>query len=106
MVALFIGTLGIAALTTSQQASADKVGPKPDEDKVKQGAMGEYFSKDGRDVYYGEDTSGEEFGQSVQNYARPGDRLGSHESFGLDNAGENFAYYASGECHDDDDDCE
>jgi hypothetical protein len=37
--------------TTIQQASADKVGPKPGENNVDQGALGEYFSKDGRDYY-------------------------------------------------------
>jgi hypothetical protein len=75
-----------------------------DEDNVKQGAMGEYFSKDGREAYGG--TSGQEHGEAVQNYARPGDHEGDHESLGVDNLRENFAFYASGECHDDDDVCE
>jgi hypothetical protein len=104
--ALLVGAVGVLS-GTAQQALADKVGPKPDEDKVKQGAMGEYFSKDGREAYGGEDPpTGEEFGQSVQNFARPGDQDFGHEDFGLDNLGENFAFYASGECHDDDDVCE
>jgi hypothetical protein len=99
MVALSVGALGIAALTTSQQALADKAAH---DDRVKQGGLGEYFSEDGRDVYYG-GASGEEFGESVQNYARPGDHEGGHETFeGVDNAGENFAYYANGECRDGD----
>jgi hypothetical protein len=101
--AFLVGAVGILS-GTAQQALADKVGPN-DEDNVKQGGMGEFFSKDGKDVYYGS-PSGNEFGQSVQNFARPGDQEGGHEDFGLDNAGENFGFYASGECHDDDDVCE
>jgi hypothetical protein len=87
MAALLVGEVGILSGTT-QQALADKVGPHPDEDNVKQGAMGEYFSKDGREAYGG--TSGQEHGEAVQNYARPGDHEGGHESFGVDNLGENF----------------
>ena len=52
MAALLVGEVGILSGTT-QQALADKVGPHPDEDNVKQGAMGEYFSKDGREAYGG-----------------------------------------------------
>ena len=53
-----------------------------------------------------EEQAGQEHGEAVQNYARPGDHEGGHESFGVDNLGENFAFYASGECHDEDDVCE
>ena len=82
---------------TAQQALADKVGPKgADEDNVKQGALGEFQSKEGRDYYYEPDISGRDLGQAVQNYARPGDREGSHESFDVRNLGDNFAYYAIG----------
>ena len=44
MAALLVGEVGILSSTT-QQALADKVGPHLDEDNVKQGAMGEYFSQ-------------------------------------------------------------
>ena len=105
MAALLIGALGVAVSSTAQQALADKVGPNGErEDNVKQGAIGEFNSRDGRDYYAdeqigGETTSGQEFGQARQNYARPGDQEFGHESFGLDNSGSNYGYYGSGECH-------
>jgi hypothetical protein len=81
------------------------------EDNVKQGALGEFFSKDGRDFYTdgeldGVGQSGREHGEQTQTFARPGDHPGGHESFPLDGAGgglnslgENFAFYGSGTCH-------
>jgi hypothetical protein len=108
--ALLIGALGVAVSSIAQQALADKVGPNPEtENNVKQGALGEFFSKEGRDYYAdgqvgGATTSGREHGQATQNYARPGDHVGGHETFplenpgGVNNLGENYAYYASGEC--------
>jgi hypothetical protein len=102
VIAAILATIGIS--TIAQPALADKVGPHPDEDRVKQGAIGEYVSKEGREAYGG--STGREQGDAIQNYARPGDREGSHESFGVDNLGENFSFYASGECHDDDGVCE
>jgi hypothetical protein len=115
-----IAILAVAAIlvttvvmtTTIQKASADKVGPHGDaEDNVKQGALGEFFSKDGRDFYTdgeldGVGQSGREHGEQTQTFARPGDHPGGHESFPLDGAGgglnslgENFAFYGSGTCH-------
>lgn len=84
---------------------ADKVGPKgEEEDNVKQGAIGEFYSKEGRDYYAdgqvgGATTSGQEYGKQRSTYAQPGDQEGGHESFGVQNNGANTAYYASGECH-------
>ena len=55
--ALLMGALGAVVTTlssTAQQALADKVGPNgPPEDQNKQGALGEFYSKDGRDTYFG-----------------------------------------------------
>ncbi len=93
--ALLIGALGVAVSSTAQQALADKAAF---DDRNKQGGVGEYFSKDGRDTYYG-GASGQEFGEQRSTYARPGDQPGGHESFGVQNNGANTAYYASGECH-------
>jgi hypothetical protein len=95
MATILVGTFGLTVGSTAQQALADKAAF---DDNVKQGGMGEYFSEDGRDEYYG-GASGEELGVSIQNYARPGDHDGGHESYGVKNAGSNFALYASGECH-------
>jgi hypothetical protein len=95
----------VVITTTTQQALADKTGPNyPDEDNVKQGALGEFLSNDGRDYYYDEElngvgTSGRDQGQAIQNYARAGDQLYGHEYWVLDSLGENFAYYANGTCH-------
>ena len=47
---LLVGAVGILSGTT-QQALTNKVGPHPDEDNVRPGAMGEYFSKDGRGYF-------------------------------------------------------
>jgi hypothetical protein len=75
--------------TTTQQALADKVGPNG-EDENKQGGLGEFFSKDGRDTYYG-GASGEEFGDVRSDFAESDSEV----------IGANSAYYASGECHSD-----
>ena len=58
------------------------------------GGLGIYFSNDAR-----AGQSGQDFGQQVQTYARPGDQPGGHEQWGVKNLGDNFAYYASGTCH-------
>jgi hypothetical protein len=112
-VAAILATTGVMT-TATQQALADKVGPKPGENNVDQGALGEYFSKDGRDYYAdgelnGVGTSGKQHGQATQTYARPDTTGGtcdinteqcSHESYDVRSLGDNFAFYASGECHD------
>jgi hypothetical protein len=74
--------------TTIQQASADKVGPN-DEDQLTQGGLGEFYSKQGKETYYGSDITGQKFGQ---------DRAGFASSIpGI--IGSNTAFYGSGECH-------
>jgi hypothetical protein len=93
--AMLVTTL--AMTTTTQQALADKVGPHPEENRVRQGGLGEYFSSDGREAYGG--TKGPGHGDATSNFAKPGDQPGGHEQFGLDSLGENFGFYASGECH-------
>lgn len=65
-VAAILATTGVMT-TTMQQASADRVGPNcpcppGNEDQLTQGGLGEFFSKQGRDTYFG-GVSGHEFGQ-------------------------------------------
>jgi hypothetical protein len=95
-VAAILATTGVMT-TTIQQASADKVGPncKPEapncrEDQLDQGALGEFYSKEGRDTYYG-GVSGEGFGDVRSDFASSDSEL----------IGANTAYYGSGECHSD-----
>jgi hypothetical protein len=81
--ALLIGALGVAVSSTAQQALADKVGPL-EEDELKQGGLGEFYSKEGKDTYYG--ASGQEF-EVRSNIAKSDSEV----------IGANSAYYASGE---------
>jgi hypothetical protein len=76
--------------TTTQQALADKVGPLG-EDALTQGGLGEFYSKEGKEHYYGEGTSGQEFGEQRSDIANSDSEV----------IGANSAYYASGECHSD-----
>ena len=77
--------------TTTQQALADKVGPLG-EDKLTQGGLGEFYSKEGRDTYYGDNgDDGQEFGDQRSDIAESDSEV----------IGANSAYYASGECHSD-----
>ena len=96
--ALLIGALGVAVSSTTQQALADKVSPncKPGapqckEDQLPQGALGEFYSNEGKQTYYGSDVSGQVFGDVRSDFA-------SSDSGVI---GANSAYYASGECHSD-----
>ena len=90
VVALLMGALGTIVTgisITAQQAVADKVAPTG-EDKNKQGGLGEFYSKDGKDNYYG--TDGKGFGDQRSDLAsqlEPG------------TIGSNTGYYGSGECH-------
>jgi hypothetical protein len=90
--ALLIGAIGavVTALSvTAQQVLADKVGPNgPPEDQNKQGGLGEFYSKDGRDTYFG-GASGKEFGGVRSDIAKSQPGI----------IGSNTAYYGSGECH-------
>ena len=89
IIALSIAMLGTTTMIMfgAQQGLADKVAPTG-EDKNKQGGLGEFFSKDGKDNYYGKD--GKDFGD-----------LRSDLASGLEpgSIGSNTAYYGSGECH-------
>jgi len=70
---------------------ADKVGPNgAAEDKIKQGALGEFYSKEGRDTWFN-GASGQEFGDVRSDIAKSDSEV----------IGANTAYYASGECHSD-----
>jgi hypothetical protein len=87
--------------TTTQQALADRVGPncepddevgECDENQFTQGGLGEFYSKEGKDFYFGGEDgekSGEEFGQER------GDIASSNPGV----IGSNTAFYGSGECH-------
>jgi hypothetical protein len=84
--ALLIGALGVAVSSTAQQALADRVGPNGEkEDQFTQGGLGEFYSKEGKDTYYG--ASGQEFGEVRSNIAKSDSEV----------IGANSAYYASGE---------
>ena len=88
--ALLIGALGVAVSSTAQQALADKVGPNGKrEDQFTQGGLGEFFSNEGKNTYYG--VEGNQFGDVRSDFA-------SSDSGVI---GANSAYYASGECHSD-----
>jgi hypothetical protein len=88
--ALIAVGLGITVLSTAQQALADRVGPNGEkEDQFTQGALGEFFSNEGKDEYY--DASGQEFGDVRGDIANSDSEV----------IGANSAYYASGECHSD-----
>ena len=107
VVILLTGTLAITALSSTQQVLADKVGPAGD-DINKQGGLGEFLSREGqRDYGYSSDENN--LGERLSTFAKKDTTGGtcdpskdfqcSHETFGVRNLGDNFAYYASGECH-------
>jgi hypothetical protein len=85
-VAAILAITGVTT-TTIQQASADKVGPLG-EDANKQGGLGEFYSKDGRNTYFG-GISGQGFGQERASIASSTPGI----------IGSNTAFYGSGECH-------
>jgi hypothetical protein len=92
--ALLIGAVGIAVSSTGQQALADKVGPNcpcppGNEDQLTQGGLGEFYSKQGKETYFGPDITGQQFGQERGNIASSNPGV----------IGSNTAYYGSGECH-------
>lgn len=93
-VAAILATTIVMTTTTTQQASADRVGPNcpcppGNEDQLTQGGLGEFYSKQGKETYYGPDITGQQFGQERASIASsiPGV------------IGSNTAYYGSGECH-------
>jgi hypothetical protein len=84
--------------TTIQQALADKVSPncKPGapqckEDQLTQGGLGEFYSNEGKETYYGSDVGGQVFGDVRSDFASSDSEL----------IGANTAYYGSGDCHSD-----
>jgi hypothetical protein len=86
----------VVITTTTQQALADKVSPncKPEapkcrEDQLTQGGLGEFFSNEGKNTYYG--VEGHQFGDVRSDIASSDSEV----------IGANSAYYASGECHSD-----
>jgi hypothetical protein len=86
--AILVGALGVAIGSIAQQSLADKVGPNgAKEDQLKQGGLGEFYSKEGKDLYFGK--GGHDFGQSLSGNAKSSPNL----------IGANTAYYGSGECH-------
>src|SRR5829696_8874907 len=79
----------ISTTTTTQQALADRVGPLG-EDRITQGGLGEFYSREGRDTWFG-GVSGQQFGGVRSDIASSDSEV----------IGANSAYYASGECHSD-----
>ena len=55
--------------------------------KLKQGGLGEFYSKEGKHLYFG--VGGHEFGKSLSHNAKSSPNL----------IGANTAYYGSGVCH-------
>jgi hypothetical protein len=78
----------VIAPTAIQKALANKVSPNgAKEDQVKEGALGEFYSKEGR-AYWFPGISGHDFGQSVSGNAKSSPNL----------FGSNTAFYGSGKC--------
>jgi hypothetical protein len=100
-IAAILATTGVMTTTTTQQASADRVGPNcpttnpcppgdpTREDRFTQGGLGEFYSKEGKESYFGSDITGRQFGQERGNIASSTPGV----------IGSNTAYYGSGECH-------
>jgi hypothetical protein len=93
MIKVFLLAIAISAIlsvviatTATQKALADKVGPLG-EDAEKQGGLGEFFSKAGKDHYFG--VNGHTFGQVRAGLAKSSPNL----------IGANTGFYGSGECH-------
>jgi hypothetical protein len=90
--------ISVLMTTTTQQALADRVGPncepddqvgECDENRFTQGGLGEFYSKQGKESYYGSDITGQRFGQERSNAASSVPGI----------IGSNTAFYGSGECH-------
>jgi hypothetical protein len=84
----------VLVTTTAQQALADRVGPNcpcppGNEDRFTQGGLGEFYSKEGKESYFGPDITGKQFGQERGNIASSNPGV----------IGSNTAFYGSGECH-------
>jgi hypothetical protein len=86
-----IGAGLLATVSMSGTALANKV--TMDNDNVKQGALGEYNSKDGRQVYSANDPSGKAHGQGTAYFAQ------NSEFFLVESLGKSTSYIASGICH-------
>jgi hypothetical protein len=82
----------IATVSLFGTALADKV--TMDNDNVKQGGLGEYNSKDGRQVYSANDPSGQAHGQGTSFFAQNSELFG-----GVESLGKTTSYIASGICH-------
>ncbi len=99
-VAAILATTVVTTAATTQQALADRVGPncKPGdpvggcpENQLTQGGLGEFYSKEGKETYYGSNITGQKFAQERSSIAKSDSEV----------IGANTAYYASGECHSD-----
>ena len=95
-VAAILATSVLMTTTTTQQALADRVGPncepddqECDENRFTQGGLGEFYSKEGKESYYGSDITGQRFGQERSDAASSTPGV----------IGSNTAFYGSGECH-------
>ena len=97
MSAIFLtGTGLLVTLSMMGTAVANKV--TGDIDNVKQGALGEYYSKDGREKYDPNDPSGYDHGQDTSNFARFSEEI-SGPGVNIESLGKATSYIASGVCH-------
>jgi hypothetical protein len=93
--AIFLtGTGLLATLSMMGTAVANKV--TLDTDNVKQGALGEYNSKDGRELYSANDPSGRTHGQGTANFAKNSEEV---SGIGIESLGKSVSYIATFVCH-------
>ena len=98
--AIFLtGTGLLATLSMMGTAVANKV--TLDFDNVKQGALGEYNSKDARELYNPNDPSGQTHGQGTAYFAQ-----NSEDFVGIESLGKSVSYIATGVCHSNDSQCQ
>jgi hypothetical protein len=97
VLAIFLTGMGLLATPSIMgTAVANKV--TGDIDNVKQGALGEYYSKDGREKYDPNDPSGRDHGQDTANFAQNSEEI-SGPGVNIQSLGKSTSYIASGVCH-------
>jgi hypothetical protein len=74
-----------------------------DFDNVKQGALGEYNSKDARELYNPNDPSGQTLGQGLARFAQYPEEV---SGIGIESLGKVTSFLATGVCHSDDSQCQ
>ena len=93
--AIFLTGMGLlVTLGMMGTAMANKV--TLDFDNVKQGAVGEYNSKEARELYNPNDPSGQNLGQDTANFAQNSEEL---SGVGIESQGKLMSFLATGICH-------